>query len=181
MAETNEPKSREDHKVHRRSRHGFWTGILVGGTLGVVVSGALAVGGGALAAGHLGGGHGRRGFLRHEDPELAREHLALATDWLLSRVEATEDQKGQAKRIVSEAFDELQPLVQEHRTSHEALVEELGKAQVDPEAIERLRRSQVDLIDRASKELSGSLTEIAEILTPEQRVELLETVRKFRH
>jgi hypothetical protein len=39
----------------------------------------------------------------------------------------------------------------------------------------------VELFDRASKELSGSLTELAGVLTPEQRVELLEMGRKFRH
>ncbi len=86
----------------KRSRHGFWFGLAAGGILGVALSGAVALGAGALAAGHLGGGHGHRGFFRHEDPEAAREHVALATDWILTRVEATEDQKGQAKRIVAQ-------------------------------------------------------------------------------
>jgi Spy/CpxP family protein refolding chaperone len=181
MTDSNETKSGEDHSIRRRSRHGFWSGVAAGGILGVVLSGAVAMGAGALAAGHLGGGHARRGFFRHEDPELAREHLALATDWILSRVEATEDQKGQAKRIVSETFDDLLPLVAEHRSSHEALIEEMSRTSFDPEAIERLRQNQVELFDRASKELSGSLTELAGVLTPEQRVELLEMGRKFRH
>jgi Spy/CpxP family protein refolding chaperone len=181
MTDSDEVKSREEHATRRRSRHGFWSGLAAGGILGVILSGAVAMGAGALAAGHLGGGHGRRGFFRHEDPELAREHVALATDWILTRVEATEDQKGQAKRVVSETFDDLLPLVQEHRSNHETLVEEMTKANFDPEAIERLRQNQVELFDRASKELSGSLTELAGILTPEQRVGLLEMAQKFRH
>ncbi len=163
----------------KRSRHGFWFGLAAGGLLGVALSGAVALGAGALAAGHLGGGHGHRGFFRHEDPEAAREHLALATDWILTRVEATEDQKGQAKRIVAQSFDDLMPLIEEHRSNHETLVEEMSRASLDPEAIERLRQDQVELFDRASRELSGSLTELAGILTPEQRVELVSMARRF--
>lgn len=180
MTDNEEAKGKEDHSVRRRSRHGFWFGLLAGGLLGAVLSGGVALGAKALAAGHLGGGH-RRGGLFRQDPELARGHLALMTDWVLSRVDASEDQKAQAKRVVSEAFDDLLPLMQEHRTSHESLVEEMTKANLDPEAIERLRASQVELFDRASKEISGSLTEIAEILTPEQRVELLEMSRKLHN
>ena len=181
MTDTMETKSREEHAIRKRSRHGFLAGLTAGGILGAVLAGAVAMGAGALAAGHLGGGHARRGFLGDQDPEVAREHMELATDWILSRVDATEDQKGRAKRIVSETFDDLLPLVAEHRSSHEALIEEMTRASVDPESIERLRQNQVELFDRASKELSGSLTELAGILTPEQRVELLEMGRKFRH
>jgi Spy/CpxP family protein refolding chaperone len=181
MTDNNEGTGREEQAVRRRSRHGFWLGLAAGGLLGVAVSGAVALGAGALAAGHLGGGHGRHGFFRHQDPELAREHMELATDWILSRVDATEDQKGQAKRVVSETFDDLLPLVQEHRSIHETLVEEMTRANLDPEAIERLRRGQVELFDQASKEITGSLTELAGILTPEQRAELVEMGRRFRH
>jgi Spy/CpxP family protein refolding chaperone len=181
MTGSQEEKGREDHSIRRRSRHGFWAGIVAGGVLGAVLAGAVAQGARALAAGHLGGAHGRHGFFRNQDPEVAREHLELATDWILSRVDATEDQKGRAKQVVSETYDDLLPLLQEHRSGHEALVVEMTKENLDPEAIERLRASQIELIDRASRELSGSLTEIAEILTPEQRVELLEMSRKFHH
>lgn len=174
MTDSNEATS-------RRSRHGFGFGLAVGGILGIALSGAVALGAGALAAGHLGGGFGHRGFFRHDDPEAAREHVALATDWILTRVEATEDQKVQAKRVVSEAFDDLMPLIAEHRSNHETLVEEMSRASLDPEAIERLRQDQVELFDRASRELSGSLTELAGILTPEQRVELVSMARKFGH
>jgi len=179
MTDSNEVKGSEDHQS--RKRHGFWFGLVSGGLLGVALSGAVALGAGALAAGHLGFGQARRGWFRHEDPQAAREHLELATDWILSRVEATEDQKGQAKRVVSETFGDLLPLVQEHRSNHEALVEEMTRANLDPEAIERLRRNQVELFDRASREISGSLTELAEVLTPEQRVDLLQMARKLHH
>jgi Spy/CpxP family protein refolding chaperone len=163
-----------------RSRHGFGFGLALGGLLGIALAGGVVLAAGALAAGHWrGGGHGHGGFFRHEDPEAAREHMALATDWILTRVEATDDQKEQAKRIVSQAIDDLLPLVEEHRSGHETLIEEMTKASLDPEAIERLRQNHVDLFDRASKELSGSLQELAEVLTPEQRAELVSMARRF--
>ena len=87
----------------------------------------------------------------------------------------------QAKRIVSDTFDDLMPLVQEHRSNHESFAEEMTKASVDPEAIERLRRNQVELFDRASREVSSSLTELASLLTPEQRAELVSMAKTFRH
>jgi Spy/CpxP family protein refolding chaperone len=176
MTDSEGAKHTEEHAARRRSRHGFWSGVIAGALFGALLTGAVAVGAKALAAGHPGGG--RWGHFRHEDPERAREHLELATDWILSRVEATDDQKGQAKRVVSETFDAL---LQEHRSNHEALAEEMTKASLDPEAIERLRQSQVELIDRASKELTTSLTEIAGVLTPEQRAELAELIRRFHH
>jgi Spy/CpxP family protein refolding chaperone len=172
MTESNDAKS-------GRSRHGFAFGLVMGGLLGVALSGAVALAAGSFAAGHFGGGHGRLGFFRHENPEEAREHVALAADWILTRVDATEDQKGEAKRIVAEAFDELMPLVQEHRSGDEALVEEMTRTNLDPEAIERLRQDQVDLFDRASRKLSASFTELAAVLTPEQRAELVAMARRF--
>jgi Spy/CpxP family protein refolding chaperone len=183
MTDNQDAKGKEDHSVRRRSRHGFWTGIVAGGLLGVALAGSVGLGARAVLASHLspgGAGHLRRGLFR-QDPELARGHLELMTDWILTRVGATEGQKEQAKRVVTEAYGDLLPLIQEHRSNHETLVEEITKANLDPEAIERLRASQVELFDRASRELSGSLTEIAEILTPEQRIELLEMSRKFHH
>jgi len=184
MTDSNEGKNGEEHPGRRRWRghgHGFGFGLVAGGFLGVTLSGAVALGAGALAAGHLGGGHAGRGFFRHHDPEAARAHMELVTEWILGRVDATEDQKGQAKRVVAETFDDLLPLVQEHRSNHQTLFEEMSKENLDSEAIESLRRSQVELFDRASQELSGSLTELAGILTPEQRVELMEMAQRFGH
>jgi Spy/CpxP family protein refolding chaperone len=168
----------EDHTL--RSRRGFWFGLTAGGALGISLSAAVAMAAGAYAAGHLGGGwQGKHGLLRQDDPVATKEHWEFATDWVLSRVEATDDQKDRAKRILLDAYDELQPLIQEHRLQHDAIVEEVTKTDLDRDAVERLRKAQVDLIDRASREISESLLDIAEILTPEQRIELAEMARKL--
>ena len=65
-AETKDVQSHEAAKSRRRSRHGFFTGILVGGLLGLVLAGglataAMAAGGSMLSRMH---GHGWRGSHR---------------------------------------------------------------------------------------------------------------------
>jgi Spy/CpxP family protein refolding chaperone len=168
-----------EQPVRQRSRHGLGFGLVAGGALGIGLSMAVAMAAGALAAGHLGGGwQGRHGFLGRDDPAATKEHWAFATDWVLSRVDATDDQKDRAKRILLDTYDELQPLLQEHRFQHEEIVEEMTKTNLDRDAFERIRKNQVDLIDRATREIAGSLLDIAEILTPEQRIELAEMARK---
>ena len=80
--ETKDVQSHEAVKTRRRSRHGFFTGVLVGGLLGLVLAGGLATatmaaGGSMLARMHGHGGRGGHGAALH-DPEKARERAELS-------------------------------------------------------------------------------------------------------
>jgi Spy/CpxP family protein refolding chaperone len=99
--------------------------------------------------------------------------------WILGRVDATEAQQDEANRIVSETIGDLVPLVQEHRANRETLHAELGREILDESVLERVRSSEVALVDRASKELMEALVQFAAVLTPEQRAELHEMARRF--
>jgi Spy/CpxP family protein refolding chaperone len=166
-----------------RSRHGFWLGIFLGGLVGALFGGALVstagVSAASLATGHAFRGH--FGARLSEDPERAKEHLDFATDWVLSRVDATADQKAHAREIADRTLDELRPLAEQHRANREDLATELAKVEIDTTALERIRQSEVGLVDELSKELTAALTEIAQTLTPEQRSRLIEEAHKFRH
>lgn len=180
---SNENQNRTDRQG-RRSRHGFWMGITAGGLLGLIVGGVAAVGATALAAPRLASAvlhPGHRSGEGFRDPELARERAEFATEWMFDKVDASDDQKAQARAIVSHAVDDLVPLVQEHRQGREALVAELTKAEIDPAAIERIRVTQMELVDRASKDLVGTLAELADVLSPEQRTELLEMAKRLHN
>ena len=165
----------------RATRHGFWFGIFVGGLLGallagVVVTGATVFASPAMAAkafGHRFGGHGL------QDPEVARERAELAAEFILDRVDATDAQQADVKRIVSDAIDSLVPLSEQHRANRDALHDELGRVEIDPEAIEQLRQSEMALAESASRELAEALTAFAQTLTAEQRAELLEMAHRF--
>jgi Spy/CpxP family protein refolding chaperone len=169
----------EERKEQRRSRHGFWTGVVVGG----LVSAALAAGIAftsvkANAAGLGGPAHGRHRF-ESMDPELVRERTEFAVDWILSRVDASEEQRDQVKTIISTSLIDLAPLTVEHKDNREAFVTELGKPTLDRSALEEIRRAEIELADQASSRLITALIDAAEVLTPEQRTELIEMSKRF--
>jgi Spy/CpxP family protein refolding chaperone len=177
--ETNETK-------HRKSRHGFWFGLVVGGlagalTAGGVVATATVKASPLLAASALhrhGFGRGG-GFLA--DPERARQRAEFATEWVFDRVEATDAQKDEAKRIVDRTIDGLLPIASAHRANRDVIHEELTRNEIDPEALERIRREQMELFDNASRELTRAITELAQVLEPEQRQRLAEMAEQFHH
>jgi Spy/CpxP family protein refolding chaperone len=172
-----------DHAVRRKRRHGFWTGVFLGGVLGAVVLGGLAFGGAkAIAASVRPWSGPAGGFARHGlTPELRRERAEFVAEWVLRRVDATEDQQAQVKAIVGEALDGLFPLVERHRENRQALAAELVKPTIDRAALEALRKAELELAEEASSRLVAALAQAAEALTPEQRQQLYELAHRFGH
>jgi Spy/CpxP family protein refolding chaperone len=167
------------------NRRGLW---LAGGVLAVVaavasvapVAWAFRGFSGHSFGGHGFGGHrGHFGMLLTHDPAAAKQHAGMAIEFALRGVNANDEQKQQARRIAERLIDELGPLAEQHHEHHQALVRELGKAQIDRAAIEQLRKQELALADQASKAALGAVTELADVLTPEQRNELIDFARRF--
>jgi hypothetical protein len=157
--------------------------MVVGGLLGAA-GGAALVGTATVSASPLlAAAAFHRPFARggHLDPDRARLHAEFATAFVLERVDATEAQKAEAKRIVSEALNELLPLAATHRENREAIREELTRAEIDPEAIERLRQAEMELFESGSRKLTEAVVAIARTLDEGQRAELAEMIRAYRH
>jgi Spy/CpxP family protein refolding chaperone len=110
---------------------------------------------------------------------VAQERADFAIDFVLSRVDASDDQKAQIKAIVGSAIVELFPLVDQHKTNREAFVVELSNPTIDRDALEQLRQNGLGMADQASTRLVSTIADAAEVLTPEQRNELIELARKF--
>ena len=157
----------------RRKKHGFYGGLFIGGVLGVL----LAVTVGAFA--HFDGP--RSGRFGAFEPRLSGERAEFAVDFVLSQVDASEAQREQIKSIVQAAIDDLQPVMDEHGSTHEALHEILAQPNVDRVALEQLRVSTLERADTASQRMVQTLAEAAEVLTQAQRVELLALRERFRH
>jgi periplasmic protein CpxP/Spy len=162
------------------SRRRFWIGggILAGlAALVAVTPRAFARG----FAGHGFGGHGRHAFGARmmEDPAGAKQHAGMAVEWVLRGVDATEEQKQQAKRITDRLIDQLGPVAEKHREHREAMARELAKPEIDREALERLRREEIALADEASKLAVASIADLGDVLTPEQRAELIRFAHRF--
>jgi len=176
MSEMNEvretPSSTGRHLPGRREYWiaGFAVSALAAAT--IVVPGVLAHRG--FAPG------GVRGFSRgFQDPERARAHAAFAVEWALKAVDGTPAQQEQARLVIDRTIDQLLPLASRHRDDRDAMARELAKPQIDRAALEELRLKEMDLADEASRIGIAAVADLAEVLNPAQRTELLDLVRRF--
>jgi Spy/CpxP family protein refolding chaperone len=103
----------------------------------------------------------------------------MAVEWALRGVDATDEQMQQAKRIAERLVDELGPVVAKHREHRETIARELAKPEIDREALEQLRRQELTLADHASKLAVDSFADLGEVLTPQQRQDLISFVHTF--
>ncbi|MGH8632183.1 MAG: Spy/CpxP family protein refolding chaperone [Burkholderiales bacterium] len=96
------------------------------------------------------------------------------SDWLLERIDASSEQRAQIKDMLTAALDELMRLREQHQAHRAAFVSALVQPAVDRAELERIRRAELELADRASQTIVSSLAAMSEVLTPEQRAKLAE-------
>jgi Spy/CpxP family protein refolding chaperone len=109
------------------------------------------------------------------------ERLEFATDWFMNRIEATAEQRQQVQTLVRGAVQDLAPVREQHQAHRQAFLEALQQPSIDRNTIEELRRAELQLAETASSRFINALADIADILTPEQRVELLTLAQRFHH
>ncbi len=171
-------RSRESQAGRRRQ---FFTGVLAGGLFGLLVAGGLGVYAYArpdIPWGHR-GGHGS--CHQPMDARTAGERATFVSDWVLSRVDATETQREQVSTIIQDAVIDLAPLREQHCGNHQVLIDALGREKIDREALGQLRHETMQLMETASSRLVDAVVDAAETLTPEQRRELIELAQRFHH
>ena len=133
--------------------------------------GTAAAGLGTLAFGAL--AHGRRGR-GPLDPAEMEERLDRMLERAFEHIDATPEQKAKIAPMVKQAAAELRPLRQKVRDARREGLKLFSADTVDRGAIERLRAEQIQATDAASKRFTQALTDVAEVLTPEQRKTLAE-------
>ena len=147
--------------------------------IGIAAAGLVA----AMMAG-CGSRHGRHGHWGHHhghDPEVAKEHAEDAAEWMLDKVDATDEQQERAKAIITASVDDFVGLAEKHRAQRDAFIDAFSQPAIDREELEKIRQTEMQLADAASARLVTALADVAEVLTPEQRQELLEYARRFHH
>ena len=119
-----------------------------------------------------GGGHAM-------SPEAAKEHLQIATKWMLRDIDASAEQQDRVNTIVNGAVDDLFRLRERHQQNRDAFHAQFGgSGSVDRAALEEIRKSEMGLADEASKRLVQALADVSDTLTPEQRQALSERIHK---
>jgi Spy/CpxP family protein refolding chaperone len=125
--------------------------------------------------------HGWRGHWggRAMSPEAAKEHLQIATKWMLRDIDASAEQQERVNAIVNGAVDDLFRLRERHQQNRDAFHAQFGgSGNVDRAALEEIRKSEIALADEASKRLVQALADVSDTLTPEQRQALAERIHK---
>ena len=127
---------------------------------------------------HSWGGHwGGRGHAM--SPEAAKEHLQVATKWMLRDIDASPEQQDRVNAIAAGAVDDLFRLKERHQQNRAAFHAQFdGSGAVDRAALEEIRKSEMGLADEASKRLVQALADVSDTLTPEQRQALAERIHK---
>jgi periplasmic protein CpxP/Spy len=160
------------------NRRRFFSGLALGGVLGALAAST------ANAWSHSDGPSGwhGRGWCRGSqmDPAAERERAAFATDWVLGRIDATPEQREQVKAVVAGVLQDLAPLRDQHRQNRDAMLTALAQPTIDAATLDRLRRAELELADRASRRILAAVTDVSGVLTPEQRSRLLEMAERFR-
>ena len=91
--------------ARKRGRRKFFSGLAIGGLVGGILATSFA----AWSQGQPGPGRGCGWHGRHAavTPEERAARADFASEWVLSRVDATEEQKARIKVIVQDALKDM--------------------------------------------------------------------------
>jgi Spy/CpxP family protein refolding chaperone len=109
------------------------------------------------------------------------ERMGFTTDWVMRRINASEAQQQQVKAIVQKTLNDLLPLREQHQAQHQAVLEALKQPTIDRQTLEELRLAKMQLAETASSRFVEAIGDIAEVLTPEQRAELVGLAGRLHH
>ena len=123
------------------------------------------------------GGHGLHDVSTLQE---AQERAESATEWMLGKLDATEGQQQRIQAIVDESVRNLYPLHEQHRLRRTQLLEAMSKPAVDRAEIESLRKAEIEAADAASDWLVDATLDVFEVLTPDQRSDMIDRIHE-RH
>jgi Spy/CpxP family protein refolding chaperone len=114
-------------------------------------------------------------------PEAMLERAEFATDWMLSKVGASDTQKEEIRAIVARTVNAMVPVRDQHFANRKAMLEALAAPAVDAVRLADLRAAELKLAEQASRALLEGVTDAAKVLTPEQRQQLAQMAERHRH
>lgn len=124
----------------------------------------------------IGGGHwGHHSEWTEED---MKDHSEFFVKRFAKKIDATDEQKAAIQKTVDEAIPRMLELRAKKKEVHKNLHAALSAEKVDKAKLEQARKDGVKLADEMSKIVLDSTVSLSDILTAEQRKELVE---RFSH
>jgi Spy/CpxP family protein refolding chaperone len=162
-----ETEEKSVRSLRPRARKGLWVGLallLGAGALSaaVPIAQAQSFGDGGGPMGEMGGGGGHWGF--------RMQHL-------LDKVGASDSQKSQIKAIWDALRPQLQSVHQQHAQLRQQIEQTMTAATIDTGRVESLRKQSVQLMDKASSLITQGMVQSAQVLTPDQRKQVLAEIQ----
>jgi Spy/CpxP family protein refolding chaperone len=177
---TSDSNSSPDANAKRGGRRKFFGGLALGGLLGTLAGSSFSLWANEGGHGHHGGGWCRGHFTGGPStPEQRAARADAMTDRMLSKLDATPEQRTRVEAIVQDAIQDLAHVRHDHLKNRQALVEALKQPSVDREALQQIRQAELKLADSASDRLLNAIADAADVLTPEQRGKLAEMAGRF--
>ena len=158
--------------THSRKPH-FWLLLLAVPLL--LGAGIFAV---RAHAADDGFGFGPPAFGGGVTPEQHKAFMERRLGKMLDMLKATDSQRTAIQAIAERMFAEMQPIHQQHKQLHDAIVTAFTADSVDRASVEKLRVQVTALVDQGSQVFSKALLDAAQVLTPEQRKTLAKFVQE---
>ena len=156
--------------------------IAIGGVFGVqALADSKAYGHMKLYAGYQGGGHGghHKGLSDLSDQEI-EARIERMVKHVAIEIDATEEQQDRITALVTAAAKDLKPVHERLHATGKEIHNLLLADPIDRAALEKLRAERLAEAETISKNLVGTVADVAEVLSPEQRKALDERIKEFR-
>ena len=123
-------------------------------------------------------GHGMHGDITR-DPEKAKAFVDKRLDSMLSELKATDAQREKITAVKEKLFPKALAMMGEQKKSREQLLALWLEPTVDQAKVNALLDARESAMRDFSRDLEASLTEVHDVLTPEQRAQVAEHVKQF--
>ena len=106
--------------------------------------------------------------------------LQAIVHYVLSDLNLQDEQRQKIDAIVKKTFSDISPLLQERKENKEKLFSALASYSVNQFTVENIRQEQNKNWTSINKRITQGLIEMANTLSPDQRVKLIDNFRQRR-
>ncbi|MGY6707332.1 MAG: Spy/CpxP family protein refolding chaperone [Rhizobiaceae bacterium] len=153
-----------------------WRRVAIAGAIAVV---AMGVGAAAATSG-VSTFYGPAMHVAMGSGGMGKGFAERRFDRMMTEIEASDEQAERLRDIFEAARDDLMPARADFHAFRDDLAALITAPRIDRAAAERMRAERVEAIDEASRRMTEAFIEAAEVLTPEQRVALVEKFEERR-